>query len=93
MKVKDLVFEESNPFEDDILFTCKTEFGRITILDRMTGFSWGRDTETGFKDNSDLFWLASGNFDIRLYPESTIEEAIKKIKENANTCIPSEDNK
>lgn len=45
-----------------------------------------RDVETGFTDSEDNFWLASGEFDIREFPELTIKEAIKFIKKSANTC-------
>ena len=61
---------------------------RISVLDRLTGYSgYVRDIETGFKDIYDNFWLASGDFDIRKYPELTLDEAIALIKENANTCV------
>ena len=53
----------------------------------MTGFSFGRDIETGFRDPYDKFWLASGNFDIRTHEDITIKEAIELIKKNANTCM------
>jgi len=71
---------------------------RITVLDRLTGFGDGniRDIETGLKDyrikSDDNFWLASGNFNIRNFNNLTVEDAIKKIKENANTVIPKGDN-
>jgi len=95
MKIKDLVFieKEQKTFErdPDILYIAKTDSGTFTVLDRMTGFGF-RDIETGFRDplNSELFWLVSGGFDIRDYPELTIEEAINKIKKEANTCRPKE---
>lgn len=72
--------------------------GRISILDRETGFSdWSgfsnrRDTETGFKNEDGKFWLASGDFDIRREGEGmTYAEAIDHIKAHANTCIPERD--
>ena len=87
MKIKDLEFRETKPCFDDVLYTTHTELGRITVLDRLTGYSGKiRDIETGFCDKEDLFWLASGMFDIRNYPDLTIEEAIQKIKDNANIC-------
>ena len=87
MKVKDLVFEQRGS-EDDNLFWVIDSFGRITILDRLTGWGDGdvRDVETGYKDPQGKFWLASGSFDIREFPDKTIEEAIQFIKDNANTC-------
>jgi len=77
--------------KDDILFYYwidQTELSdRITVLDRLTGYSgYIRDIETGYRDINNKFWLASGNFDIRDYPELTIVEAIEKIKKNSNTC-------
>lgn len=87
MKIKDLVFTKKEQGYSDILYSANTDYGRITILDRLTGYSGNiRDIETGFCDKEDLFWLASGMFDIRNYPELTIEEAIQKIKDNANNC-------
>jgi hypothetical protein len=59
---------------------------RITVLDRMTGSYLGRDIETGHKDREGKFWLASGSFDIRKFPELTLAEAVEKIKANANSC-------
>ena len=73
-------------YNEDAQWAHHAEWGSITILDRMTGFGW-RDVETGFRDPYGRFWLASGNFSIRAYPELTVKEAIQKIKENANTCI------
>jgi len=79
-----------NDGEPDILYVYYfDQFGlseRITVLDRMTGFSWGRDIETGYRDLEGKFWLASSDFDIRRWPELTLEQAVEKIKANANTC-------
>jgi hypothetical protein len=72
-------------FNEDSQYAHHAEWGSITVLDRMTGFGW-RDVETGFRDPGGRFWLASGNFSIRSFPELTVSEAISKIKENANTC-------
>jgi hypothetical protein len=89
MQVKDLVFTEQLYDEcADILYTCLTGKGRITVLDRETGYGFGnRDTETGFTCNSGKFWLVSGNFDIRRYPELSVDDAVDLIKYWANTCI------
>ena len=82
-----LCFPDDSP---DILYTYYfDQFGlseRITVLDRMTGFSCGRDIETGYRDREGKFWLASSDFDIRRWPELTLAQAIEKIKTNANTC-------
>ena len=86
MQVKDLTWRESvSSYDRDTLYTTDIDSGRITVLDRMTGFGY-RDIETGYKDKDCLFWLASGNFDIREYPKYSIEEAIELIKVNANIC-------
>jgi hypothetical protein len=87
MKIKDLEFKEvSAATDDNRQWAHHGEFGSITILDRMTGFGW-RDIETGFRSPDNKFWLASGGFDIRDFPDLTVSEAIEKIKENANTCV------
>jgi hypothetical protein len=91
MQIKDLNFQRIEQRqtlldgEADILFAAKTDLGGITVLDRMTGYGH-RDTETGFKDADGEFWLASGQFDIRAYPELPVEDAITLIKERANEC-------
>ena len=82
-RIKDIKWHEENTFEQDFLYYRKNCKNRITVLDRMTGFGY-RDIETGFKDKKGRFWLASGSFDIRNYPDLTIKAAIKLIKENAN---------
>ena len=93
-KIKDLVFKSETFCEgENTLHFCNLPEGRISILDRKTGYSGcfynfpSRDIETGYRNAEDTaFWLASGNFDIRTYPELTISEAIAFIKERANTC-------
>lgn len=88
--VKDLIFKpaELNDSDNYLEYCYLNDFERITVLDRLTGFSGGiRDRETGYKDKDGKFWLASGGFDIRDYPDLTIEEAIEKIKVNSNTCV------
>jgi len=73
---------------ENTLYTAYVDgVGWITVLDRMTGFSWGRDIESGFKDMDGRFWLASGNFDIRRHNGLTITQAIDEIKVNANICV------
>lgn len=89
MNISELVWrkETRNDGQDEIHFAT-TEFGVISVLDRMTGYGGGiRDVETGFRDLNNKFWLASGNFDIRHYGNESIENAIVIIKENSNTCI------
>lgn len=86
-KIGDLEFKKENAsLPEDTLYAYRSEFGSITVLDRMNGFGH-RDIETGFQDKNGKFWLASGNFSIRRFPELTVREAIEKIKENANTCV------
>jgi hypothetical protein len=87
MKVCELEFKMIKRDEDK-LYIAKGDFGRITVLDRITGWSNGvRDTETGYKDKDGKFWLVSGMFDIRDFVNLDVEDAIAKIKELANTCI------
>jgi hypothetical protein len=90
MCVKDIEWSETTfaDLEDTLYAVNLPDVGRITVLNRLTGYS-GRifDTETGYRTESDKFWLASGMFDIRSYPDLTIAEAVALIKERANTCI------
>lgn len=86
MQVKDLVWG-STDYADNTLYVARTDIGRFTVLDRETGYSFGsRDIETGYKDTEGKFWLVSGMFDIRDYPEMSVEEAIRTIKCCSNTC-------
>ncbi len=89
MKVKDLLFRESpDNNKDRLLYSAYFDDSRITVLNRMTGYGDGiRDIETGFTDDEGTFWLASGMFDIRDYPEIEINKAIMLIKDNSNTCV------
>jgi hypothetical protein len=87
-----LAFEEWRKDPDSHLFGMRLgDKEKITVLDRMTGWGGGtRDVETGYTDKDGKFWLASGGFDIRHSEAKTIGEAIALIKENANTCVPTE---
>lgn len=89
--VKDIPWETVSLMEGEnhFWFYNMPDGCRLTVVDRMTGFSgpYGgcvRDTETGFRDEADLFWLASGMFDIRDFPDLTIQEAIVKVKASCN---------
>ena len=88
MLVKDLEWREARRCGgEDVIFFAKSQFCKFSVLDRMTGYGFGmRDIETGMYDEHGKFWLVSGNYDIREFPELTIEEAIIKIKKDANTC-------
>lgn len=93
MKINELHFYEERQADGDTMFRAYYGGYRITVLNRMTGFGCGqRDIETGLKDYrldpANDFWLASGMFDIRQFGDLTIEQAIEKIKENANTVVP-----
>lgn len=86
--VSDLIWKEDLILED-ILYSVNLENTRITVLDRLTGYGGNiRDIESGYRDEHNNFWLASGGFDIRQYGSLNIEDAILLIKKNANTCIP-----
>lgn len=91
MKVSEIEWkEEEQCGGENTLYIFRLEDkGRITVLDRLTGFGDGniRDVETGYKDPEGKFWLASGHCDIRRYPELTLEEAVEWIKSNANNCM------
>lgn len=73
-------------FENDAQLALHTNLGSITVLMRMTGFGWV-DVETGYRDPDGVFWLASGQFDIRGHECKTFNDAIELIKKRANTCI------
>ena len=90
MKISDLKWkEETRDNSEDKIYFATTEYGVISVLNRMTGWAnGGRDTETGFRDMDGKFCLASGMFDIRDFGEETIEDAIELIKNKANNCIP-----
>lgn len=62
--------------------------GRISVMDRMTGFGW-RDVETGYRCPSGQFWLASGGYDIRnfLHELNSDEDMAQWVIDRANTCI------
>jgi len=74
--------------DDGENFALHTNLGSLTVCDRMTGSGW-RDVESGYRDNEDNFWLASGDQDVRISGCKTIGEAIQWVKDRANTCIPS----
>jgi len=89
MNIGDLVFSKKIYCEgENVLYTARVDIGRITVLDRLTGYGFGiRDIETGYKDNDGTFWLASGDFDIRQYQDIPVELAVEMIKNAANTCV------
>jgi hypothetical protein len=86
MRIKDLTWrKEKRGNGEETLYTAHTDLGRITVLDRITGWGGGlRDIETGYTDKDDRFWLASGMFDIRRFPDLTLDEAIELIKKEAS---------
>jgi hypothetical protein len=88
MLVKDLEWKEEKRCNgEDTLYVAHTDLGRITVLDRITGWGGGlRDIETGYTDKDDRFWLATGMFDIRRFPDLPLDEAVELIKKEANTC-------
>lgn len=74
-------------YDNNYQWAFHCDYGSITVLDRRTGFGW-RDIETGFRDDSGEFWLASGDCDVRDSDCKTIGEAIEWVKKRANTCNP-----
>ena len=86
--ISELQFTEADQYESDVQVYLHTNIGTLTILDRMTGYGCGiRDTESGYRDPVGLFWLASGNNDVRKSGSLTVGEAIEWVKSRANTCI------
>jgi len=90
MKIKNLKFAYLICPQNytDTVSRAKCDIGTFTVLSRLTGWCEGRYycTETGFRDTNGKFWLAT-SFDIRNFPDDTIEEAVKRIKASANACI------
>ena len=87
MQIKDIEWSIDTYCDgDNTLYTYHFNNQRITVLERLTGYGV-RVIATEYRDESDNFRLVSGGFDIRDYPELSREEAILKIKQNANTCI------
>lgn len=82
----DKFHEVSGQCGDDVQFALHTNLGSFTVLDRMTGFGW-RDVETGYRDPSGDFWLASGMFDVRQSGANTFIEAIEWVKTRANNMV------
>lgn len=80
------ITHDEGSWDEEITQVLHTNLGSITILDRRTGFGY-RDTETGYRDLEDYFWLASGMRDVLYSGCKTIGEAIEWVKHNANTCI------
>jgi len=74
-------------FETDVQVALHTNLGSFTVLDRMTGFGNGaQDIESGYRDLDGNFWLASGGYDTREARLDTVGDAIKWVKDRANTC-------
>lgn len=86
--IKDIVWivEKMSDGEDTLNRANIPNVGRFTVLDRMTGFGY-RDVETGFKDMEGKFWLASGQKDVRDYPDMSIQDAVEWVKRHANQCV------
>ena len=82
--IKELAFGRSDTStEDNILDYTYLENGdRITVVDRMTGYQGGiRDTESAYTEKDGDFFLATGNFDVRIEcADMTTEEAKAEIK-------------
>lgn len=81
-------FQASQVADDDMICAHNlADGGRITVLDRMTGFGW-RDIETGYRCPSGQFWLASGRVDIRDHLEEfdSEDEMAEWVKQRANNC-------
>ena len=95
MKIKELTFKETKINDENTIYSVFVGNQRFTVLDRMTGFGW-RGIETGYCDNylapleTPNMWIATG-FDIRNYPDATLEEAVQLIKKNANVCRGEDD--
>jgi len=77
-------FKHSDHFRGNLLSRLDTAAGRITVLDRMTGYGNGdRDIESGYRDLDGKFWLAICGVDVRESGATTVAEAIEYIKSRA----------
>lgn len=79
------IYDLADDCDRNYQYAFHSDLGSLTVLDRLTGFGW-RDIETGFRDPDGKFWLASGKLDVRASKCKTVGEAIKWVKDNANTC-------
>lgn len=96
MKVSDLTWTQyvvqspviGEPPDINWVSNCFDGIHRFSVLYRMTGFSFGRDTETALLSiDRSIFWLRSGWFDIREHGDLSIDEAIVLLKSEAsNYC-------
>jgi hypothetical protein len=85
--------EMGDTSDPDTLHTCHLpDGGRITVLERMTGFGW-RDVETGYKSPCGRWYLASGQVDIRnaLDELETHDDMAQWVIERANICTGSDE--
>ena len=65
-----------------------TNLGSITVLDRLTGYIGHiRDIESGYRDVTGKFWLASGGCNVIESDCKTVGDAIAWVKQRANTCV------
>jgi hypothetical protein len=74
-------YEVADQSFDNQQLALQPNIGSLTVLNRITGFGF-RDTETGFRDKNQNFWLATSCKDVRLSGSKTIGEAIEWVKKN-----------
>lgn len=82
--MKELTFSETNrwgtPPRDNVSWNCHTPLGRLSILYRDLGLEMPcHDTESGFADPDGGWWYRPG-FDVRQFPDMTVEQAIVEVK-------------
>ncbi len=80
MKVKDIEWKVQ--FDDGGEFMVTYDFNEKESLSVTKFISTGIESSYF---NGELFWLASGGYDVREYPEFTIQEAIAFVKQFATT--------
>lgn len=89
LTVTELQWSKDKHYAEDSLYTAMLpDGGRLTVLDRLTGYGGGiRDVETGYRDADGKFWLASGGNDIREVGWLSVDQAVEWVKTRANTCV------
>ena len=83
MKVKDIEWETQFDYGGEYMVTYDSNEERLSVGNFMSDHILG--VETAYFDGV-LLWIAKG-YDVRGYPESTIEEAIAFVKRFATPCV------
>ena len=83
-KIGELTFNETNrwgtPPRDNVSWHCSTPLGVFSVVYRDLGLEIScHDTESGLREPNGAWWCRP-NFDVRQFPDMTIEQAIVEVK-------------